>query len=245
MARAMARGWAGAENGPASMLFCDIDRERAAIVAEEVHGETRDSLRELAASSDVVLLAVKPPALDEVAQEMGAGAPALISVMAATTTGRLAEAFPGVPILRVMPNQPVEVHHGVLCHPPSVAMPEALETKLLGLLEQLGTVVAIDEDRIDAAMAVMSCSPAYVARFAEDLADAGVTEGLDALVAMDLVAQTLIGTAELLARHDPEAIQRAVAPPGGATEAGLKALERRGFDGALAAAVAASLERVR
>jgi pyrroline-5-carboxylate reductase len=245
MATAIARGWAGAEGGPELMLFCDVDRERAADLATSVKGETRQTLPEIAAASDVVLLAVKPAALDEVAQEMGGRAPALISVMAATTTKQLAGAFPGVPLLRVMPNQPVEVQRGVICHPPPVAMPQALETMLIDLLSQLGTVVAIDEDRIDAAMAVMSCSPAYVARFASALAQAGEAEGLDRPVAMELVAETLTGTAGLLARHDAEAIQRAVAPPGGATDAGLEALERGGFDQALAAAVEASLERFR
>src|SRR5687767_11499561 len=108
MAAAMARGWAGAEGGP-QMLFCDIDRERAGALAAEVEGETRDSLPALVADSEVVLLAVKPAALEEVAEEMGHSAPALLSVMAATPTSRLAEAFPGEPVLRVMPNQPVEV----------------------------------------------------------------------------------------------------------------------------------------
>ena len=61
----------------------------------------------------------------------------------------------------------------------------------------------------------------------------------------ELVAETVIGTAELLAERDPEAIQRAVAPPGGTTEAGLDALSEHSFDDAIAAAVAASLERFR
>jgi pyrroline-5-carboxylate reductase len=245
IATAIARGWAGAESGPELMLFCDLESERAAALAAEVGGRTRDSLPEIAADSDLVVLAVKPKALDEVAQQMGRSAPALLSVMAATPTERLAEAFPSTPLLRVMLNQPVEVRRGVICHPPAIAMPEELERTILRLLAQLGTVVPLEERRIDVAMAVMSCSPAYVAAFARALVRSGEAEGLDALLAMELVAATLTGTAELLGRHDAEAIQRAVAPPGGATEAGLHALERHGFEEALAAAVAASLERFR
>src|SRR5919198_2465907 len=44
MAGAMARGWAGAEGGPEAMLFCDIEAERAATLAEEVGGEVQDDL---------------------------------------------------------------------------------------------------------------------------------------------------------------------------------------------------------
>ena len=245
MAAAMARGWAGAEGGPEAMLFRDLDAERAEKLAADVEGETRESLPELVADSDVVLLAVKPAALDDVAKEMGGGAPAILSVMAATSTDKLTAAFPSVPILRVMPNQPVEVQRGVLCHAPAVAMQAELETKLLGLLEQLGTVIELPEEQLEAAMAVMSCSPAYVALFAEALAEAGAGEGLDPGLSLELVAETLAGTAELLGRRDPKAVRAAVAPPGGATEAGLDALAEGDFTEALRAAVEASLERFR
>ncbi len=244
MAGAMARGWAGAEGGP-SMLFCDVDRERASALAKEAEGATRDSLPQLVSASDVVVLAVKPAALAQVAAEMAHSAPALLSVMAATTTAQLAEAFPDVPIMRVMPNQPVEVRRGVICHPPAVSMPEELETRLLDLIEALGSVFAMPEERIEAAMAVMSCAPAYVARFAGELARAGAAEGLDLALSLELVAETLSGTAEMLAHRTPDEIQAAVAPPGGATEAGLDALRADGFDEAIAAAVDASLERFR
>jgi pyrroline-5-carboxylate reductase len=245
MAGAMARGWAGAEDGPEGMFFCDLDSERAAALAGDVGGETRDSLAALGDDSDVVVLAVKPAALDDVAAELRGHAAAVLSVLAATPTERLAEALPGTPILRVMPNQPVEVRRGVLCRAAAREMPSELEGRLVGLLAQLGTVAALPEEQMEAAMAVMSCAPAYVALFAEALADAGAGEGLDPAEALNLVAGTLSGTAALLAHRDPAAVRRAVAPPGGATEAGLRALERGGFVDALDSAVEVSLERFR
>src|SRR5919201_402250 len=83
------------------------------------------------------------------AAEVGGRAPALISVLAATPTGRVAEAFPGVPVLRVMPNQPVEVRRGVLCYAKPEAMPAELEGSLLGLLGLLGTLVPLEETQVD------------------------------------------------------------------------------------------------
>jgi pyrroline-5-carboxylate reductase len=242
MAGAMARGWARSEASP-EMLFCDLEAERAAALAKNVDGETRGSLTELRDDADVVLLAVKPPALADVAGELGGRAPALLSVIAATTVARLGEAFPGVPALRVMPNQAAEVGRGVLCYVPPVGMDEDLANELIALLGALGTTVAVPEERIDAAMAVMSCAPAYVALFAEALAAGGERNGLDRAMALELVAGTLEGTAELLRERDPEAIRRAVAPPGGTTEAGLEALAAHGFTDGIAAAVEASLER--
>lgn len=245
MAAAMARGWAAGDGGPDGMLFCDLDAERAAAIAGEVGGETRPGLRALADDTDVVLLAVKPAALDEVVSELGGSAPALISVLAATPLDRLENAFPGIPLVRVMPNQPVEIRRGVLCHPPPRNASPQVAEELLGLLAVLGTLVAVDESQIDATMAVMSCSPAYLALVAEALADAGAREGLEAALSLRLVRETLAGTAELLAACEPAEIRRRVAPPGGATEAGLEALETGGVETALDAAVYASLERFR
>jgi pyrroline-5-carboxylate reductase len=243
MAAAMARGWARAAAGPEAMLFSDLDRDRAVTLAREVGGETRDSLAELVAESDLLLLAVKPAALDAVADELGGEAPAVLSVLAATPVERLQAAFPGVPVMRVMPNQPAEVGEGVLCYVEPEGIDEALARGLVQLLGELGTPVATSESDIDAAMAVMSCAPAYVARFAKDLAAAGAHEGLSATVAAELVRATMAGTAEMLRVKDADAVMAAVAPPGGATEAGLEALAAGGFGTAIEAAVRASLER--
>lgn len=236
----MARGWARSE-APPEMLFCDLDSQRAKNLAGEVGGQTHDDLGSLVADSEALVLAVKPSALDDVASELGGKAPPILSVMAATPLARLNEAFPGVPALRVMPNQPAEVRRGVLVHAPAQEGAEWL----VELLPALGTAIELPEETMEAAMAVMSCSPAYVAEFAEALAEAGAQDGLEPALSLELVAGTLEGTAELLRERDPEAIRSAVAPPGGATEAGLKALETKGFREAIAAAVEASLARFR
>lgn len=240
MATAMARGWARSPERPA-MLFCDLQPERAERLARSAGGETRDSLPALRDDSDALLLAIKPAALTAVSEELRGRSPAIISVMAATPLERLRGAFPNSPLLRVMPNQPVEVGRGVIVHAP----PTEGAQHLVALLRPLGTRIELAEDQIEAAMAVMSCAPAYVALFAQALAGAGADNGLDESLALELVTGTLAGTAELLRRHDPLAVQRAVAPPGGATEAGLERLEKDGFVQAVEAAVDASLKRFR
>jgi pyrroline-5-carboxylate reductase len=226
------------------MLFCDLDAERAKALAEEVGGQTREDLPALAQDSDLVVLAVKPGALGEVAERLGGRAPALISMLAATPVAALEQAFPSVPVLRVMPNQPVEVRRGVLCYVAAENLPEALLASLVRLLEPLGRLVPMEESQIDPAMAIMSSSPAYIALVADALGRAGEREGLDAQLAGELVADALAGTAELLKKRDPAAIRDAVASPGGATEAGLAQLEGA-VEEAFMNAVNASLERFR
>jgi pyrroline-5-carboxylate reductase len=182
-----------------------------------------------------VVLAVKPNRLDQVAPQLAA-AKEVVSVLAITTRAALPEAEH---VLRVMPNVAVEVRKGVLCAAGSVS------DRGSGKLSVLGRIVEIPEEDFDAATAVMGCSPAYLALAVEAIAEAGAADGLDAGLARDLVVETALGTAELLRRHDPAELRRAVASPGGATEAGLEALDRTGARDAFTAAVDASLERMR
>ena len=234
MAAAMARGWAGAVD---SMLFSDSGSGRAAALAAELGGEAVASA-EIAARADLVVVAVKPAKLEDVAPELGA-AGAIVSLLAATPLARLEALFPGAQVLRVMPNVGVEVRRGVLC----VAGEASAATR--AALETLGHVVELPDAQFDAATAVMGCSPAYLALAVEAIADAGAADGLDPELARELVVETAAGTAELLRRHHPAAVRKAVASPGGSTEAGLQALDREGGREAFEAAVRASLERMR
>jgi pyrroline-5-carboxylate reductase len=233
MAAAIARGWAG----EAEMLFSDSGSGRAQALAEELGGEVASNA-EIASRADLVLLAVKPGKLDDVAPELAA-ARQVVSVLAVVPVDRLREAFPEAEVLRVMPNVGVEVRKGVLC----VAGDAAPRSRaLLGLL---GHVVELPDEDFDAATAVMGCAPAYLALAVEALADAGAAAGLDPELARELVVETTAGTAELLRVRHPADVRRAVASPGGSTEAGLEALDREGAREAFEAAVEASLERMR
>jgi pyrroline-5-carboxylate reductase len=233
MAAAIARGWAG---GGDEMLFSDSGSGRAAALAMELGGEALAN-EEIAARADFLVLAVKPAKLDAVAPSLAA-AKRVVSVLAAVPVARLREAFPGAGVLRTMPNVGVEVGRGVICVA-GEASPEVRER-----LERLALVVEIPDERFDAATAVMGCSPAYFALAAEALIAAGAEAGLEPELSRRLVVETAAGTAELLREHDPAGLQRAVASPGGSTEAGLEALEREGAREAFGAAVGASLDRM-
>ena len=235
MAAAMARGLAGEVE---AMLFTDSGSGRAGELAAEVGGEAVSANAELVARADLVVLAVKPAMLDAVAAELQ-GAEALVSLLGATPLERIAATFPGATACRVMPNVAVEVRRGVLC----LAGEASEETRsMLGLL---GHVVEMPDAEFDAATAVMSCAPAYLALAVEALADAGAAAGLEQELARELVVETTGGTAELLRRRHPHDVRAAVASPGGSTEAGLEALDREGAREAFEAAVRASLERMR
>lgn len=233
MAAAIARGWAGEFE---EMLFSDSGSGRAQALAEELGGEAVGN-EEIARRADLILLAVKPNKLEEVAPQL-AGARRVVSVLAVVPLEQLRTAFPGAEVLRVMPNVGVEVRKGVLC----VAGDAGEEVR--AKLALLGHVVEIPDSDFDEATAIMGCAPAYLALAVEALADAGAAAGLDPELARELVVETTAGTAELLRVRHPADVRKAVASPGGSTEAGLEALDREGARAAFEAAVEASLRRM-
>jgi pyrroline-5-carboxylate reductase len=248
MAGGLARGWAAARNepgAPETMLFSDADPARARALAAEVGGEAIEGNRALAQAADLVLLAVKPKDLEAVADDLIEANTPVISILAGTTLARLGEALSGIELVRVMPNLGARLRQAVLCIVfPEGTLPERREevTALLGLV---GEVIELDEGLIDAATAIMGCSPGYFALIAEILVEAGAREGLTEYQSTRMVAKAMSATGGLLELQAPADLRRAVASPGGMTEAGLKALLDHDLREALRSAFDASLEVAR
>ncbi len=241
MAAAMARGWA-ASDGRDEMLFTDSGSGRAAALAEETGGRALAGLADLVPESDLIVLAVKPKALAVAGEALAGFSGRVVSVLGATPLDALHQALPEADVIRVMPNVGVEVGRGVICHAPPPDTEGARAA--LALLARIATLVELPEQQLDAATAVMGCSIAWVALACEAIAAAGVEAGLDAALSQELIARSAAVTGELLLHHDAGELQRAVASPGGSTEAGLDALAERDTAAAYEYAVRASLERM-
>jgi pyrroline-5-carboxylate reductase len=242
MASALARGLGE------PVLVHDVDRDRARALAEAVGGETLDSNAEVAERADVVVLCHKPRQLDEVAEEVSGRARVVVSILAATSTRKVEQAYPGVPVYRFIPNLPAEVGRGVLCYAPGSHAGEGPERELLELFGRAGAVIPLaDEALIEPAMAVMSCGPAFMALVAEAFADAGAAHGLDPGDARRMAVETMAGTAAWLDRHelDMAGLRERVATPGGVTEKGLITLEEGGMRRLCRAAVDTVVEATR
>src|SRR4051794_16931426 len=100
MAGAMARGWAGEFE---EKLFSDAGSGRAGELAVLARGKEASN-EEIARRADLVVLAVKPNRLEEVAPQLRE-AREVVSVLAVTPLARLRAALPDAEhVLRVMPN---------------------------------------------------------------------------------------------------------------------------------------------
>ena len=226
MASALARGIGE------PVLVADVDQQKARALAEALGGEAVGSNAELAERADAVVLCHKPPQLAEVAADVAGRAEVVVSILAATSTDALSDAYPGAAIYRFIPNMPVEVRRGVLCYVGGPGSGDGPEEEILALMGRAGEVVRLpDEPLIEPAMALMSCGPAFMALVAESFAEAGAAHGLEPEAAMRMVVETMGGTASWLAEHgyDGPDLRARVATPGGTTEKGLIRLEESGL----------------
>ena len=242
MARAMARGWGD------PVLASDSGSGRARALADELGGRAAGNV-EVAREADLVVLCHKPYQLEQVASEIAGQARAVASVVGGIAVHDLLRAYPGAQVFRLMPNTPVEVRRGVVLYSPvdpdlrrtagAPPLDAALEAQVLELFGRLGTVETVADALASVAAALTSVAPAYMALVAEAQTDAGVRHGLRADLAGRLVAETMAGSAELLASRgfDTLAVRREVTSPRGSTARGLDALERGGLRAAFAAAI--------
>jgi pyrroline-5-carboxylate reductase len=140
-----------------------------------------------------------------------------------------------------MPNLPVAVRRGVTGLYSDDADQFATD-ELNNLFSALGFAMWMtDEAKLAALGSVAGAGPAYVARFIDALAKAGVKRGLSDDIAGVIARETVLGTAWMAATtgEDMESVARRVASPKGTTQAGLDILDR---DGVLDDLIAVTIE---
>ena len=233
------------------VLVAEPSPARATEVATR-HGVRADaSPAEVAAASDVVLVAVKPKdvpgSLRGIADALRPGT-VVVSVAAGLGTAALEADLPaGTPVVRVMPNTPAVIGKGAA----GLCGGEHATDEHLALVERLlaptGLVVRVAEADMDAVTAISGSGPAYVFYLVDALAEAGVLLGLSRTQAMDLARATFLGAAELLEQsgEHPALLRERVSSPGGTTVAGLRELDTHAVRAAVIAAAQAARDRSR
>ncbi len=232
-----------------SVVGSDVVGAAAEAFAASTGGSTVDSNAQVAAVSDVIILAVKPQTMPEVLDDLAGAITSdhlVISIAAGITLNRLTDALGrSTRIVRVMPNTPCLVGLSASAFAVGEAATEADSELVARLLATVGVAFPVDEKLIDAVTGLSGSGPAYVYEVIEAMALGGVACGLPHDVALQLAAVTVKGAAEMVLRtgEPPEALRDAVASPGGTTIAGLAELERLGLRDVLKSAVEAATRR--
>jgi len=198
----------------------------------------------------VIVLAVKPQILLEVAKSlatiMPASPPLFISIVAGIPVPALARwlgAEQSIPIVRVMPNTPALVRSGASALFAGSHVSDSQHELAESILRSVGLTVWVkDETQIDAATALSGSGPAYFFLMMEVLEKAGINLGLPQESARLLTLQTAFGAAKMAleSQEDAATLRARVTSKGGTTEQAINTLQAGGlqdlFDQALQAA---------
>ena len=250
MAEALLRGLLAAEMATPDRLYAsDIRPERLDYLAAELGVQVCRSNLDALRQAEVAVIAVKPQDAPALLADMQQGChpgQLVISVAAGVKLASIEGALPpGVPVIRVMPNTPAFVREGMAVLARGQHVTADHERIAEQIFASVGRVQTLPESKMDAVTALSGSGPGYVALIIEALADGGVAAGLPRDTALQLAAQTVLGTARLALERSlhPAVIKDMVASPAGTTIAGLAALEEAGVRGALIQAVLAATRR--
>ena len=236
---------------PRDIRVSDPLPERRNLFAQLMRVKTCQDNCELAAASDVIILAVKPQVIGQVMAEIGpllGPKILLVSIAAGTTIRKLAShCADGTRIIRTMPNTPMLVGRGMVAMSLGEGANEVDADLARHLFEASATVIELPEEKMDAVTAVSGSGPAYFFLLVEALISSAEQVGLSHQEAVQLAETTFAGAAELLASGDVEAaeLRRRVTSPGGTTEAAIKSFTADRFTEMVAKAVAAACNRSR
>lgn len=252
MATALAAGFVRAKIvAPQQLTASDPSEAARSAFAKETGSRVVGSNREVAQSSSVLILAVKPAQVREVLSDIGSSFTAdqvLISIAAGITLTQLESCLPGsARVVRVMPNTPALVGAAASAFSLGKAARREdaeLTQKLMGTV---GVAFEVKESLLDGVTGLSGSGPAYVYLVIEALSDGGVAVGLPREVATRLAAQTVLGAGKMVLETGlhPGALKDMVASPGGTTIEGLCELEKGGLRGTVMNAVRAAAEKSR
>ena len=239
----------------ADLIVSDVAPERRRKLARALKVTTTDDNAEVLRESAAILLAVKPQTIDAVMGELaavlskGTKSKLFISIAAGITIERLTRGLgKRARVIRVMPNAPAMVGHGMAAMVRARGASPADEAFALKIFNAVGDAVALkDEKLLDVVTALSGSGPAYVYLFAKAMADAAVSEGIPRELAIRMALKTIRGAEHLMreSKRDAADLIRAVASPGGTTEAALRRFAENGFSDIVASALHAASDRSR
>ena len=231
------------------VLVSDTDEKKLNYIKDKLNVKVTKDNKEIAANSDIIILAIKPNVHDQVIGEIKDCVKddvVIVTIGAGITINYIEKAFNrDIKVIRTMPNTPALVGEGMaaLCYNNIVSKEEIEE--VVSIFESFGKVEINSEKLMDVVPAVSGSSPAYVYMFIEALADGAVLEGMPRDMAYKFAAQAVLGSAKMVLETGlhPGTLKDNVCSPGGTTIEAVYSLEMSNFRGAVIQAMRKCTEK--
>jgi pyrroline-5-carboxylate reductase len=252
MAEALLRGLlASGSVRPEDITVSNRRRDKAERVAERWGVRAAPDNAACVRDADVVMLCVKPQVMRAALEPLGRDVPRealVISVAAGVPTQAIeAHLAEGQRVVRAMPNTGAVVRQSATAIAGGAVATEADLALAKEVFDQVGRTVVVEEGHLDAVTGLSGSGPAYIFLIIDALADASVKVGLPRDIGLELAAQTVLGSAQLLLQtgEHPGRLKDQVTSPGGTAIAGLHTLEAGGLRTTLITAVESATRRAR
>ncbi len=233
------------------ILATDPDPARRETLATQSGIHTLEDNAEAVTRAEVVVLAVKPQILGEVARELAEPIqqhrPLVISIAAGIRSDTLQRWLGGeVALVRSMPNTPAMLQTGATALFATPAVNATQREQAESVMRAVGLVQWVDDESLmDAVTALSGSGPAYFFLFMEAMEHAAERLGLPADTARLLTLQTALGAARMAieSSEDPAELRRRVTSPGGTTEQAIERFEAEDLEGIVLRALTAARDR--
>lgn len=236
MGSALVRALVNAKVVPtAQITVSDPSKEKLSRLAKFGVQTTQDNLKTL--DSDFLILAVKPQQFADLAKELRGKIPAktvVISIMAGVPIAKIQAELQHKKIVRAMPNTPALIGKGVIGWFAAPVMTATEKTTAKKILQAGGETFEFqDETLLNDVTALSGCGPGFLFALIKAWENAISTVlHVPREQSTVMLRKTIEGSLALLAStgKTPETLMNEVASRGGATEAGLRELEKGGLE---------------
>ncbi|MBQ7358892.1 MAG: pyrroline-5-carboxylate reductase [Lachnospiraceae bacterium] len=252
MAKAMMEGMLNQGVVSADEIYGSSKTNKTAIdVAARFGIHTSTDNKVVAKDADYLFLAVKPQffpqVIEEIKDEINQDT-VVISIAAGKTMSFIEECFgKKVKLIRCMPNTPALVGEGCTGYCVGEGVKESEISTVENWLNSFGKCHQVPEKLMDVVVGVSGSSPAYVFMFIEAMADQAVAEGMPRAQALQMAAQSVLGSAKMVLETGihPGQLKDMVCSPGGTTIQAVKVLEECGMRASVMDAMEACIEKSR
>lgn len=246
------------EIDPAEVIVTDQDTDKAQALADRLGCGIVPDNKTAAASAEFVVYCVKPqflrPVLEETAPCFAAAAAAgehrvIVSIAAGVDVSTYIDTMgldtAATSVIRILPNTACLIGKGFILIEEGQTYTPADEAEFRRLFRGAGGIDSLPASQFVAGSVLTSTSPAFIAMFANSLADGGVYNGLLRPQARRLALEGIRGTVELLLTTDKHLEQQKdeVCSPAGPAMIGVKSLEDSGFRSSVINAVIIAYQR--
>jgi len=251
MASSLISGLIASGHSPEHLWVSDINPDTLKALAQNLKVNTSASNDKVISEVDVVVLAVKPQTLSDVAKAAAAvikeKKSLIVSIAAGISQQSLTEWLgDDVAIVRCMPNTPALVLTGATALHANTKVNAEQRSLAENIMRSVGIALWVkEESELDAVTAVSGSGPAYYFLLMEAMEKAAIELGLTNETARLLVQQTALGAAKIAleSSESPEQLRKRVTSPGGTTQQAISTFEQGGFTELVSKALHAARDR--